>query len=181
MYELFYAIMFDMTTRKKFVLAVVWMSICIVSLVYVISPKKWVYLYYDSNYSVGEVWDINNDVLIMEEEVANIGAVMGNVMNFNNNTGWKFYSNNSGDTQVSLTYKSMIDDEEEMKEIWDIYIDDNMYVHHNMGWRYYFDVFSVYIIFGVISAGFGVVFLIAGIVDIIKSRRKERDNEDHQN
>ena len=108
----------------------------------------------------------------MGEEVANIGTVIGCVMNFNYNTGWKFYSNNSGDTQVSLTYKSVIDNDEEFKKVWDIYVDDNMYVHHNMGYSYYVDVYIVYIILAVISTGLSLAFLLSGVKDILKNKEK---------
>lgn len=156
------AIMMDMSTSKKFVLAVVWMSVCIACLVYVITPKKWIYVYFDSNYSYDEMLELNEDDLVMGEEVKNIGDLWGRGVDFKYNEGWRFYPIKKGNTQVSISYKSVLDDET-YKEIWDIYVDNNMYVHHSMDYDYYLDVYMVYIVLSVIAAGFGFIFLIAGV------------------
>ena len=168
--SIFSIIVYGITCKKKMIFAFVLMSVCIACFVYMISPKRWIYLYVDSQYSYGESVELNNDILVVGQEVKNIGASRWGDQEYN--VGWKFYTNRSGNTQISISNKGVFD--EEFKKVWDIYVDENMYVHHNMDYSYYVDVYIVYIILAVICTGLSLAFLLSGVKDILKNKKQRK-------
>lgn len=96
--SIFSIIVYGITYKKKLFFAFVLMSVCIVCLVYTVSPKKWIYLYVDSQYSYDESVELTNDVLVVGQEVKNIGALPWGDKEYN--VGWKFYTNSSGKLMI---------------------------------------------------------------------------------
>ena len=91
----------------------------------------------------------------------------------NYKTGWKFYANESGNTSVSILGERFYDNELS-KENWDIYVDENMHIHYDADFEYYTTVYEFFFFVIVNAMGFGIVFLISGVKDILQNKNRER-------
>ncbi len=161
--KLFSGIMKGMSSNNKLILAAVLLGVCIACAIYIICPKKWVCLYVDSNQNMNISYEINNDVLTVGDEFVIENSIIVNYMSYE--AGWKFYANKSGNANVSITSVAQYDNSESDNHIWDIYVDENMYVHYDADFEYYLKVYNFIIFLSVIFLGVSIVFVISAFID----------------
>lgn len=157
--------------KKKFKVALILLMVSIVSVAYIISPKKWVCLYVDSDQTIDHTYEINSDVLKAGEQFIIMHSAMFGWNDYK--AGWKFYANKSGNAKVFVMGERFYDNELS-KETWDIYVDDNLYVHYDADFEYYLNVYGFFVFIIINSLILSFIFLIAGIVGFIVSRKKEK-------
>jgi len=163
-------IMRGLTIKKKFKVALVLFELCIVCVVYIICPKKWVCLYVNSHQFMNHSYDMDNDVLTAGDEYIIAKDLMLNWMNYK--TGWKFYANKSGNTKVSLLSEIEYEENDDwVEETWDIYVDENLYVHYDVDYEYYLNVYEFFFFVIINFMALCVVFLLSGFIDMRKARR----------
>lgn len=154
--------------KKKFKKALMLLGLCIICVAYIIIPKKWVCLFVESNDYMNHAYEMSDDVLEVSEKI----EIYDGINYMSNKSGWKFYANRSGNTKVSILSEIVYDENDDwIKETWDIYVDDSLNVHHNVDFDYYLNVYEFFFFVIVNSLGLCIVFLISGFIDMWKARR----------
>lgn len=156
-------VMSGLTYKIKFKLALVLLCVCIACVIYIVCPKKWVCLYVDSHQFLEHSYEVSNDVLIAGDEVVIVNNIGLNDMDYE--TGWKFHAIKSGNVKVEISSVVQYDHNKFYNDTWDICVDDNLYVHYNVDFEYYLNVYNFYIFIMVISIGLSIIFVVSGIKD----------------
>lgn len=151
-----------MNFKKEFKTALVWLGVCLVCVVYIFSPKKWVCLYVDSNQQMNHTYEMNNDVLTAGGEIEIVDGLLD--VGMGRKAGYKFYANKNGDTKVSILSDIEYGEGEDwVKETSNIYVDEKMHVHYDADKEYYMDVYGFFFFIIINSIGISIIFLVSGI------------------
>lgn len=156
-------IMSGLTYKKKFKVAFLLVCVCIACVIYIIIPKNWVCLYVDSHQFLEHSYKVNNDVLVAGDEVVIVNNLILNDMKYE--AGWKFHANKSGNAKVTISSVVQYDHNEFYHNTWEIYVDDDLYVHYDADFEYYLNVYNFYIFLMVISLVLSTIFVASGIRD----------------
>ena len=163
-------IMRGLTYKNKFKGAFALFWLCIVCVIYIICPKKWVCLYVESQQFMNHSCEMDNDVLTIGEEIILVNALIDTSMDYE--AGWKFYANKSGNTKVSILSEIEYEENDDWEEeTWDIYVDDNLHVHYDADYEYYLKVYEFFFFVIINSMALCVAFLLSGFVDMRKANK----------
>lgn len=167
---LFAGTMRGLTYKKRLKVALVLLCVCVACVVYIIIPKKWVCLYVDSDQFMNHAYELDNDVLTIGEEFMIIDDLMLDWMDYK--AGWKYYANKSGNTKVSILSEIAYEEDDDwVKETWDVYVDENLYVHYDADLEYFLNVYGFFFFVIFNSIGISIIFFVSGINDMIKIRQ----------